>query len=80
MTDTTNYAAFEREHLGDPDKKTGIYAPKIIVDRCSHGKLWNEECPECELISAREFVKRWGPMVDEARAKIEELTKREVKT
>ena len=24
----TDYAALEREHLGDPDKKRGIYAPK----------------------------------------------------
>jgi hypothetical protein len=47
---------------------------------CSHGKTWDEECPECELVGAREFVRRYGPMIDEARAKIEELTKREVKT
>lgn len=24
----TDYEALEREHLGDPDKRTGIYAPK----------------------------------------------------
>ena len=38
----------------------------------SHGKTWTETCPECDLVSAREFVRRWAPLVDEARAKIAE--------
>jgi Lar family restriction alleviation protein len=28
--DETDYAALEREHLGDPDKRTGIYAPREV--------------------------------------------------
>jgi hypothetical protein len=44
----------------------------MLGERCSHGKTWAESCPECDLVSAREFVQRWGPMVDEARAKIAE--------
>jgi hypothetical protein len=34
------------------------------------------------LVSAKEFVQRWGPMVDEARAKIakaEQMEEQEVK-
>jgi hypothetical protein len=42
----------------------------IIGDGCSHGKRWDEECADCALVSAQQFVARWGPMVDEARAVI----------
>jgi len=42
----------------------------IIGDGCSHGKRWDAECADCALVSAKEFVARWGPMVDEARAVI----------
>jgi hypothetical protein len=42
----------------------------MIHDTCSHGKTWAEPCLECDLVSAREFVRRWAPLVDEARAKI----------
>jgi hypothetical protein len=42
----------------------------IIGDRCSHGKLWAEACPECELVSAKQIVEHWGKAVDEARATI----------
>lgn len=41
-----------------------------INDRCSHGKTWAEACPECEIVSAKEVVEHWGPVVDEARATI----------
>jgi hypothetical protein len=27
----TDYAALEQDHFGDPDKRTGIYAPKRAV-------------------------------------------------
>lgn len=36
----TDYSALERDHFGDPDKGTGIYAPKVVSDRCSHRKTW----------------------------------------
>ena len=52
----------------------------IIGERCSHGKTWAEECPDCALISAKEFVKRWGKAVDEARKVIAESEKEGVKT
>jgi hypothetical protein len=45
----------------------------MLGERCSHGKTWAESCSECDLVSAREFVRRWGPLVDEARAKIEAM-------
>lgn len=70
----TDYEALEREHFGDPDKGTGIYAPKVINDRCSHGKTWGEECSACELVSAHEMVNHWGRAVDEARRVIAEAT------
>lgn len=66
----TDYEALEREHLGDPDKRLGIYVPKAINDRCSHGKTWAEECPACELARAHETVNHWGAIVDEARRTI----------
>lgn len=71
----TDYEALEREHFGDPDKRTGVYAPKVINDRCSHGKTWAEECPACKLVSAHETVRHWGKMVDEARKVIAESEK-----
>lgn len=39
----------------------------IINDRCSHGKTWSQECPDCALVSAKGLVERWGKAVDEAR-------------
>lgn len=38
---------------------------------CSHGVLWTEHCPECELAGARELVAHWGEKIDDARALIE---------
>lgn len=52
--------------------------PTIIGDRCSHGIPWNEHCPQCELVSAKEIVAHWGSSVDEARRVIAEAEKREV--
>lgn len=49
----------------------------MLGERCSHGKTWAESCPECDLVSAKEFVSRWGSMVDEARAKIAEAERME---
>lgn len=40
---------------------------------CSHGIPWSEDCPQCALISAREAVRHWGPLVDESRRLIEEM-------
>lgn len=49
----------------------------MLGETCSHGVKWACQCRECDLVSAREFVQRWGPMVDEARAKIEAIEKME---
>lgn len=32
VSDEARYERLEREHLGDPDKKTGIYAPRAEMD------------------------------------------------
>lgn len=72
--DMTDYEALEREHFGDPDKGTGIYAPKVINDRCSHGVSWNDDCPACKLADAQRVVRQWGSTVDEARKTIAEVT------
>ena len=48
---------------------------EIIGKTCSHGKRWDEPCPDCELISAREIVKHWGKAVDDARRVIAEAEK-----
>jgi hypothetical protein len=47
----------------------------MVGERCSHGKTWAESCPECDLVSARETVRRWKPVVEEAERRIEELEK-----
>jgi hypothetical protein len=47
----------------------------MLADHCSHGIKWGDECSECQLVWDRELVKRWGPVVDEARKRIEELEK-----
>lgn len=49
----------------------------MLGDMCSHGIPWSCQCKECDLVSAREFVKRWGPQVDEYRKLIEQDEKRE---
>jgi hypothetical protein len=40
---------------------------EVIGKTCSHGVSWNDHCPQCELVSAREIVEHWGETVDEAR-------------
>jgi hypothetical protein len=45
--------------------RTNHYA---IRDTCSHGVPWHADCPQCALISARETVRHWADLVDEARA------------
>ena len=47
----------------------------IIGERCSHGKTWSQECPDCKLVSAHEMVRHWGRAVDEARKVIAESEK-----
>lgn len=44
---------------------------------CSHGKRWDEDCPACNLVGARELIAHWGSQVDEARKLIEETEKLE---
>lgn len=51
-----------------------------IGEHCSHGKLWAETCPECDLVSAKETVRRWAPVVEEAQRRIAEAEREEVKT
>lgn len=43
--------------------------------KCHHGFTLSQQCRECELETARAFVEHYGPYVDEAREKIEELTR-----
>jgi hypothetical protein len=45
----------------------------MIGDQCSHGVKWACQCRECDLISARELVRRWKPVVEEAELLIEAL-------
>ncbi len=42
---------------------------------CSHGIPWSLQCRECDLVSAREVVRHFGALVDEARAVIEATEK-----
>lgn len=45
----------------------------MIQERCSHGKLWGEDCKECEIVSLKQFLKHFGARVDDARKKLAEL-------
>lgn len=47
----------------------------MLADHCSHGIKWSCQCRECDLVSARELVRRWKPVVEEAERQIEELEK-----
>lgn len=47
----------------------------MLGDQCSHGVKWQHECAQCELVSARELVRRWKPEVEAAERRIAELTK-----
>ncbi|WP_257757847.1 hypothetical protein [Burkholderia glumae] len=42
----TDYAAIEREHFGDPDKRTGIYAPATADERAAHPDC-HAKCDVC---------------------------------
>ncbi|WCM21436.1 hypothetical protein NDK50_08290 [Paraburkholderia bryophila] len=43
----------------------------MLDNQCSHGIKWTDDCAECNLSGARETVRHFGPMVDEARRVIE---------
>lgn len=43
-----------------------------LGEACSHGIRWTCHCRECDLVTARETVRHWGPVVDEARRLIAE--------
>jgi hypothetical protein len=49
----------------------------MLGDQCSHGIKWACQCRECDLVSAREFVQRWGSKIDEARALIAQAEQEE---
>jgi len=49
----------------------------MLDDQCSHGVKWSCQCRECDLVSARETVRRWKPVVEAAERRIEELADKE---
>jgi len=40
---------------------------------CGHGKVWEQRCIECEIISASEMLWAHKKAANRARAKLEEL-------
>lgn len=48
--------------------------------RCSHGIAWADECPECDLVWAKQIVEHWGQSVDDARRQIEEAERDDERT
>jgi hypothetical protein len=52
----------------------------MTQDKCSHGVPWGRDCLACDLVSARQIIEHWGPLVDEARKVIAEAEKEEVGT
>lgn len=45
-----------------------------VSEKCSHGADWKVPCMQCELVSLREYVARWEPEVQKAKARIAELS------
>lgn len=41
--------------------------------KCGHGKRWDEDCPECDLVWEYTTIKNFGSMVDAARKRIAEI-------
>lgn len=40
-------------------------------NQCSHGKLWEEKCLECKVISLRETIKSFEPLVIRAKKRLQ---------
>lgn len=46
-----------------------------LRDQCSHGKLWTEDCKECEIVSLSEWVEKMEPRLKRDRARLDRLRK-----
>lgn len=44
-----------------------------LADQCSHGKLWTEDCIECEIVSLEDSLPRMEKAVKRDRARLERL-------
>jgi hypothetical protein len=44
-----------------------------LADQCSHGKLWTEDCIECEIVSLEDSLPRMEKTVKRDRARLERL-------
>jgi hypothetical protein len=44
-----------------------------LADQCSHGKLWTEDCIECEIVSLEESLPRMEKTVKRDRARLDRL-------
>jgi hypothetical protein len=40
---------------------------------CGHGKLWEERCDDCEIVSLTDSLSRMEPQVKRDRAKLDRL-------
>lgn len=40
---------------------------------CHHGKLWEQRCDECEIISLTEWLEKMEPRIKRDRAKLDRL-------
>lgn len=43
------------------------------LDRCSHGKMWAEDCLECEAVGLRGTIASFEPMVIKAKERLKEV-------
>jgi hypothetical protein len=44
------------------------------ADQCSHGKKWDEVCPQCRIVALRESLAWMEPQVRRDRAELDSLT------
>lgn len=44
-----------------------------LRDQCSHGKLWTQDCKECEIVSLTEWLEKMEPRIKRDRARLDRL-------
>ncbi len=43
-----------------------------LGQRCSHGIAWTDECPECDLVWAKQIIEHWAKPVADAQRVVED--------
>lgn len=49
-----------------------------ILDKCAHGKKWDEDCEHCQYAWDKGTVESFGPMVSQARKRMAEYEQKQM--